>query len=83
MLRFPRDGHPKPVMDEGHKPLILSCKLEATETALKHILAYNNGNYRRDGETLSTTLSAKKQLDQLFMGGGKVVQIERKERAKA
>ncbi|MEI4482211.1 MULTISPECIES: hypothetical protein [unclassified Phyllobacterium] len=79
MLRFSKDGHPKPVMDVGNKPLVLPCKLEATETAIKHLLAYMNGDYQRCGVTLSTAISEAEALFKpiLRKAGRKPVQVER------
>lgn len=84
MLRFARDGRPKPVMGEGDKPIIYPTKLEATERALQDLLAYMNSEYLRCGETAST---AKSKAEALFptlkpiRKNGKVIPVERKVRA--
>ncbi len=83
MLRFSKDGNPKPIMDVGDKPLVVPTKLEATQTALAHLLDYLNGDYQRCGERLPTAVSeAEKQFGAIFMKG-RAIPIERKERAKA
>lgn len=84
MLRFARDGRPKPVMGEGDKPIIYPTKLEATEQAMKHLLAYMNSEYLRCGETASAAHSAG---DNLFptlkpiRKNGRVIQVSRKRAA--
>jgi hypothetical protein len=37
MLRFARDGHPKPIM-EGAKPKVFTTKLEAIKAVKDHLL---------------------------------------------
>lgn len=84
MLRFARDGKPKPVMGEGDKPIVYPTELEATQEALKHLLAYMNSDYLRVGETAS---AARTDAEKLFPSlqpirkNGKVIQVERKRAA--
>nr|WP_278374583.1 hypothetical protein [Brucella anthropi] len=84
MLRFARDGKPKPIMGEGDKPIIYPTKLEATERALQDLLAYMNTEYLRCGETAS---AARTEAEKLFPSlqpirkNGKVIQVERKRAA--
>lgn len=84
MLRFARDGRPKPVMGEGDKPIVYRSKLEATERALQDLLAYMNTEYLRCGETAS---AARTEAEKLFPSlqpirkNGKVIEVTRKRRA--
>ncbi|MDH0126657.1 hypothetical protein N7376_22025 [Brucella intermedia GD04153] len=84
MLRFARDGRPKPVMGEGDKPIIYPTKLEATERALQDLLAYMNTEYLRCGETAS---AARTEAEKLFptlqpiRKNGKVIEVTRKRAA--
>ncbi|API52883.1 hypothetical protein BMW22_15770 [Rhizobium leguminosarum] len=75
MLRFARDGKPKPIMGEGEKPIIFPTEVEALRAVNLHLLAYFNGSYRRDGEMI---FAAKSAADRIFRGGGRVVEVERK-----
>jgi len=84
MIRFAQHGRPKPVMDKGDKPKVFQTKLEATEEALRHLLAYMNTEYLRCGEFAST---AKNEAEALFPSlkpirkNGKVIPVERKRAA--
>lgn len=78
MVRFAKDGHPKPIMGEGDKPVVYRTELEAVKAVNERILKYFNGDYRRSGETLS---AARSEAEMLFRGGGKVIQIERRAKA--
>ncbi|NLS03601.1 hypothetical protein HGP14_09545 [Rhizobium sp. P32RR-XVIII] len=55
MLRFARDGHPKPIMGEGDRPIVFATELEALRAVNRHLLAYFNGDYRRDGAKLEAS----------------------------
>lgn len=81
MLRFARDGKPKPVMGEGGAPIVYPTKLEATEEALKHLLAYMNNEYLRIGETASSTRSEQEKAFGTIFNKGKAIQVERKKAA--
>lgn len=80
MLRFARDGHPKPIMGEGDKPLVFETEIEALRAVNRHLLAYFNGDYRRDGAKIEASSAG----DALFPGlkpirrNGKVIPVERK-----
>ena len=78
MLRFARDGHPKPIMDEGGKPHVFPTALEAQEAVTKHLLAYMNGDYQRWGETLSTAHSEAEALFPTLRPKAKVIVERRK-----
>lgn len=53
MLRFPKDGKPKPVLGKCGAPIRFDTELEALKTVNKHLVGYMNGpEYRRDGETI-------------------------------
>lgn len=84
MVRFAQHGRPNPVLNKGGTPIIFRTELEATQQALKHVLAYFNGDYLRHGETAS---SAKSEAEKLFPDlkpirkNGKIVHVERKRRA--
>ncbi|MFC6487343.1 hypothetical protein [Nitratireductor sp. GCM10026969] len=62
MLRFARDARPKPLQGEGGRPIVFPSEIEALRAVNKHLLAYFNGELRRDGETLSTVQSAANAL---------------------
>lgn len=78
MLRFARDGKPKPVMGEGDKPIVYPTKLAATEAALKHLLAYMNGDYLRVGEKAASARSEAEKAFGTIFNKGKAIQVERK-----
>lgn len=63
---------------ENGRVRFFADKKDAQIAADEALRNHMNSDLTSWGETLSTTLSAKKQLDQLFMGGGKVVSVERK-----
>jgi hypothetical protein len=79
MVRFAKDGHPKPIMTDGDRPKIYGSELEATKDALSHVLRFMNGvgphALRRDGEIMKAT--ARAEFDRIFRKG-KVIQVERK-----
>lgn len=81
MTRFARDGKPKPVLGEGGAPIVYGTKLEATEEALKHLLAYMNNEYLRIGETASSTRSEAEKTFGTIFKKGKAIQVERKKAA--
>ena len=78
MVRFAKDGHPKPIMTEGDKPKVYGSELEATKDALAHVLRYFNGvgphALRRNGETIKA--SAEREFSQIWKRG-KAIQVER------
>lgn len=80
LLRFARDGKAKPIMGEGKKPIVFPTEIEALRAVNFHLLAYFNGNYRRDGEVIYAARSA---ADRLFTGAGKTVEIEQRRSARA
>lgn len=63
MLRFARDGKPKPIMGEGEKPIVFPTELEALRAVNAHLLRYFNGvdnhEFRRDGAKLERYASAE------------------------
>ena len=77
MVRFAQHGHPKPVMDKGDKPKVFQTKLEATEEALKHLLAYMNNEYLRIGENASSARSEAEKTFGTIFKKGKAIQVER------
>ncbi len=84
MLRFARDGKPKPVMGEGAKPIVFETKLEATEEALRHVIAYMNGDYLRAGEIASMDPTEREQVfgsDGAIYRKGRKIEVERKRAA--
>lgn len=84
MVRFARDGRPKPIMETGNKPKVFPTELKATQEALRHVLAYFNGEYLRYGEKASVAISeAEKLFPDLkpIRKNGKVIPVERKRRA--
>lgn len=79
MLRFARDGKPKPIMGKGDKPEVFPTELEALRAVNRHLLRYFNGEYLRDGAKAERFAAA----DALFnlrpiRKNGKVVPIERR-----
>ncbi|MEN5278100.1 hypothetical protein ABE527_14245 [Brucella sp. TWI432] len=70
MTRMPRDGHPKPILGKGAKPIIYPSKEEALAAAVANLLRYLNGDYQRGGEVL---LAHRKKADALFKPVGKSV----------
>ena len=81
MLRFARDGKPKPVMGEGDKPIVYQTELEATQEALKHLLAYMNSDYLRVGETASSPRSEAEKVFGTIFKKGRKIEVERKRAA--
>lgn len=82
MLRFCRDAHPAPVMAEGDRPKVFATEAEATAECLKHVMAFINGRPIR-GETFETVANdARSKAERLFVGGGRVVEVERLEAAR-
>ncbi|MGC0052713.1 hypothetical protein ACNSPG_06555 [Brucella pituitosa] len=81
MLRFARDGKPKPVMGEGGAPIVYPTKLEATEEALKHLLAYMNSDYLRVGETASSKVTEAEKVFGTIFKKGRKIEVERKRAA--
>ncbi|MBB3144911.1 hypothetical protein FHS21_001312 [Phyllobacterium trifolii] len=78
MLRFSKDGHPKPVMGEGDKPEVFPSELLAQQAITKHLLAYFNGDYQRCGERLSTAKSEAEKMWGAIHMNGREIKIERK-----
>lgn len=80
MIRLCRDSNPSPVMAEGDKPKVFTTKGEAAEECLRHIMAFMNGREIR-GEVFDAKATrgsvAREKAEKLFLGGGKVVQVER------
>lgn len=79
MLRFCRDAHPAPVMEEGDRPKVFATEAEATAECLKHVMAFINGRPIR-GETFEIekpSTAARAKAEMLFAGGGRVIQVER------
>jgi hypothetical protein len=62
MLRFARDGKPKPIMGDGDKPIVFPTEVEALRAVNRHLLAYFNGSYRRDG----AKIEARSEAEALF-----------------
>lgn len=69
MLRFAKDGQPKPIMGRGEKPVIFPTELEATKAVLKATFAYFNGDYRRAGERCQ---AQRAKAESLFKQGRKI-----------
>jgi hypothetical protein len=79
MLRFARDGKPKPIMGKGDKPEVFPTELEALRAVNRHLLRYFNGEYLRDGAKAERFAAA----DALFSlrpirKNGRVIPIERR-----
>ena len=74
MLRFARDGKPKPIMADGDKPAIFPTELEALRAVNHHLLSYFNGQYRRDG----VKCEAAKQAAERIFRKGKSIPVERR-----
>ncbi len=85
MVRLCRDSEPSPIMDTGDRPKVFGSKGEAAEECLKHMVAFMNGREIR-GEKFDATPSIqqarREKAEKLFMGGGRVVQVERMEAAR-
>lgn len=78
MLRFAKDARPNPIMGEGGRPVIFATEAEAWREVTKHLLAYFNGDLRRDGETL---LAHRQAAEMLFRPGKKPIPVETRRRA--
>ena len=80
MIRLCRDSHPSPVMDIGDRPKVFHTEGEAAQECLKHMVAFMNGREIRgekfEGMDKPSTV-ARAQAEKLFIGGGRVVQVER------
>lgn len=84
MLRFSRDSHPKPLLNEGGAPQVFTCELEATRTVNRHLLAYFNGKYLREGEIASMEPTEREQVfgsDGAIYRKGRKIEVERKRAA--
>ncbi|MDQ0320028.1 hypothetical protein QO002_002166 [Pararhizobium capsulatum DSM 1112] len=77
MLRFAKDGQPKPLMGGGARPVVFPTELEATKAVLKATFAYFNGDYKRAGDRCQVPKIA---ADKLFRKG-RMIEVERKARA--
>ena len=66
MLRFARDGKPKPILGEGERPIVFPSELEALRAVNAHLLRYFNGvdnhEFRRDG----AIIEARSKAEDLF-----------------
>jgi hypothetical protein len=81
MMRFAKDSHPKPILGPGDKPIIYPTESAAWKACASHLLSYLN--FPIVGETaVSASSNARSKADRLFLGGGKVVQVERLEAAR-
>lgn len=79
MLRFARDGRPKPIMGKGAKPEVYQTELDAQKAITKALLTYFNGNLVRDGETLQAGGSARQNAESVFRGLSKpALKVERR-----
>ncbi len=47
MLRFVKDGHPKPIMEGGERSKVFPTEIEALRAVNCHLLPYFNGSYGR------------------------------------
>ncbi|WP_322884235.1 hypothetical protein U8C35_07715 [Sinorhizobium medicae] len=79
MLRFAKDGRPKPLMGPEDKPIVFPDELTATKAVLKNTFQYFNGEYLRDGAKAERFAAA----DSLFnlrpiRKNGKVIEVERR-----
>lgn len=83
MLRFARDGHPKPLMGDGDKPIVFPTEVEALRAVNRHLLAYFNGDYRRDGAVIQAQSAADEMFPDLkpIFRKGKRIEVERKGQA--
>jgi hypothetical protein len=81
MTRFARDAKPKPILGEGGAPIVFTDELSATKGALQHVLAYFSGKLVCSGEIKGGTIKQARidRANRLFLGGGRTVQVERKE----
>ena len=84
MLRFPKDGQPKPVLSAPGCPQIVQTKAEAWEECTRHILKWMNGNLR--SESMAGEVC---KADLLFPGlkpirrNGRVIPVTSSKRARA
>lgn len=82
MVRFAKDSHPKPIMGEGGAPVVFDTELEAMKAVNKHLLQYLNfpivGGEVEGGQASV----ARAKAERLFLGGGRVVEVERLEAAR-
>ncbi len=79
MLRFARDGQPKPIMGEGGAPVVFPTEIEALRAVNRHLLKYFNGEYLRDGAKAERFAAADKLFSlKPIRKGGKVIEVERR-----
>lgn len=81
MVRFAQHGRPNPILCKGGAPIVYQTELEATQEALKHLLAYMNNEYLRIGETASSARSEAEKTFGTIFKKGKAIQVERKRAA--
>lgn len=84
MVRFAQHGRPNPILCRGGAPIIYPTELEATQQALRHVLAYMNGDYLRAGEIASMEPTEREQVfgsDGAIYRKGRKIEVERKRAA--
>lgn len=81
MVRFAQHGRPNPILCKGGAPIVYPTEIEATQEALKHLLAYMNSDYLRIGETASSKVSEAEKAFGTIFKKGKAIQVERKKAA--
>ncbi|MDO9417011.1 hypothetical protein [Pararhizobium sp.] len=76
MVRFARDGRPKPILGDSGAPVVYPTELEAVKAVNASLLRYFNGDYLvRAGDRCS---AAKSAANRLFKKGGGTIEVERK-----
>jgi len=84
MLRFAKDGEPKPLLERGDTPRIFQTEKEAWKASTESLVAYMNGNLRSEIMADQTT-----PADALFPSlkpirrNGRVIPVTTNKRARA
>lgn len=81
MVRFAQHGRPNPILCKGGAPIVYPTELEATQEALKHLLAYMNSDYLRVGETASSKVTEAEKVFGTIFKKGRKIEVERKRAA--
>lgn len=84
MVRVCRDADAQPILAKGGSPKEFSTRGEALQECLNHVLAFMNGRPIRGEifEAPTPANDARAKAEQLFVGGGRVVDVERVEVAR-
>lgn len=77
MVQVCRESQPSPMLAKGGEPLMFPTRLDAEIARADTLLKFMNGHTIR-GEIFEVTRNAAKETaEKLFMGGGKIIPVQR------